>query len=67
MAGQLPRRFVFKIILLTIAGLFVFTAIISGWIESWLWMLQVGYQGIFWTLLSVQCEMFLAAFGLAFL
>jgi len=40
---------------------------ISSYIENWLWMSQLDYVGIFWTLLSVQCLMFCAAFIFAFL
>ena len=40
---------------------------ISSYIENWLWMSQLDYVGIFWTLLSVQCVMFCAAFIFAFL
>ena len=31
-------------------------AIISGVIQKWLWMQQLNYAGIFWTLLSVKCN-----------
>jgi uncharacterized membrane protein (UPF0182 family) len=37
-------------------------AFIPGWIQKWLWMRQVGYSGIFWTLLSVKWGLFCAAF-----
>ena len=39
----------------------------TGYVEKWLWMRQVDYIGIFWTLLSVQWTMFLPAFFFAFL
>ena len=40
---------------------------IAGYLEKWLWMRQLDYTGIFWTLLSVQSVMFCSAFVLAFL
>ena len=39
----------------------------SSYLEKWLWMRQLDYAGIFWTLLSVQCAMLCAAFAFAFL
>ena len=41
--------------------------VITGYTEKWLWMRQLDYAGIFWTLLSVQWAMFGAAFVFAFL
>jgi hypothetical protein len=40
---------------------------IAGYLEKWLWMQQLDYTGIFWTLLSVQWGMFCSAFVFAFL
>jgi uncharacterized protein len=40
---------------------------IAGDIEKWLWMRQLDYVGIFWTLLSVKWAMFCSAFVFAFL
>ena len=39
---------------------------LTGYVEQWLWMRQLDYVGIFWTLLSVQWAMGILAFGLAF-
>ena len=36
----------------------VVLGVITGYIEKWLWMRQLDYTGIFWTLLSVQWAMF---------
>jgi uncharacterized membrane protein (UPF0182 family) len=47
--------------------LVIILAGITSYIENWLWMSQLDYSGIFWTLLSVQCVMFCAAFVFAFL
>ena len=40
---------------------------IANYLEDWLWMRQLDYIGIFWTLLSVQWIMFCSAFVFAFL
>ncbi|MFY9655589.1 MAG: UPF0182 family protein, partial [Methylocystis sp.] len=42
-------------------------AILPGYVEKWLWMRQLDYASIFWTLLSVRWGMFFAAFLVAFL
>ena len=39
---------------------------LAGYIEKWLWMRQLDYVGIFWTVLSVQCAMGVLAFALVF-
>jgi len=50
------------------AVLLIFVLVgITGYIEKWLWMRQLNYTGVFWTLLSVKCAMFCAAFVFAFL
>ncbi len=40
---------------------------IAGYLQKWLWMRQLDYTGIFWTLLSVQWAMLCSAFVFAFL
>ena len=45
----------------------VILAGVAGYLEKWLWMRQLDYTGIFWTILSVQWAMFGSAFALAFL
>ncbi len=40
---------------------------IAGYVANWLWMRELNYLGIFWTLLSVQWVMFGSAFVFAFL
>ncbi len=42
-------------------------AFIASSIQEWLWMRQLGYTGVFWTLLSVRWELFCAAFVVALL
>jgi uncharacterized membrane protein (UPF0182 family) len=45
----------------------IILAIISGVIQKWMWMQQLNYAGVFWTLLSVKWQMFCWAFVVAFL
>lgn len=47
--------------------LIIFLAIIAGYVQKGLWMRQLDYSGIFWTLLSVRWAMFGAAFVFSFL
>jgi uncharacterized membrane protein (UPF0182 family) len=42
-------------------------AFIPSWIQKWLWMRQLNYAGIFWTLFSVRWGLFGAAFVVAVL
>jgi hypothetical protein len=58
-----PLKFIVAAIVVCIALLVV----ASGWIQKELWMRQLGYAGVFWTLLSLQWELFCAAFVVAFL
>ena len=53
----------------TVAALILLIAILlllTGFIQKWLWMRQLGYAGIFWTLLSVKWAMFCSAFVFVF-
>ena len=45
----------------------IILAILSGVIQKWLWMQQLNYAGIFWTLLSFKWQMFCLAFVATFL
>ena len=59
-----------RLLLLMIAAavlLVIVLGFITGYLEKWLWMRQLDYAGIFWTLLSVQWAMFCSAFVFAFL
>jgi len=58
-----PIRLAFIGAILVIAIL----AFIPSWIQKWLWMRQLNYVGIFWTLFSVRWGLFGAAFVVAFL
>jgi uncharacterized membrane protein (UPF0182 family) len=46
--------------------LMIAIGMVTGYLEKWLWMGQLHYTGIFWTLFSVQWTMFAAAFVFVF-
>ena len=47
--------------------MFIVVGGVTGYLQKWLWMEQLHYPGIFWTLFSVQWTMFAAAFVSVFL
>ena len=53
-----PVRLVFIGVILVVTIL----AFIPSWIQKWLWMRQLNYDGIFWTLFSVRWGLFGGAF-----
>jgi hypothetical protein len=63
---RFPRWRPLKFIIAT-AVLLITLAFIPGWIQKWLWMRQLGYAGVFWTIWSVRWELFAAAFVVALL
>jgi len=56
-----------KLIILAAVVLIAFLGFISGLIQKGLWMGQLGYSGVFWTLLSLRWGLFCAAFAVALL
>ena len=56
-----------RLILVAAVVLIALLVVISGWIQKGLWMGQLGYSGVFWTLLALRCELYCAAFVIAFL
>ena len=56
-----------KLIILAAVVLIALLAVISGLIQKGLWMGQLGYSGVFWTLLSLRWGLFCAAFAVALL
>ena len=62
-----PSRNLLRPIVLAAVFLIVVAVSIASYLEKWLWMRQLDYAGIFWTLLSVQWAMFCSAFVFAFL
>src|ERR1039458_1892014 len=77
--GEQPRRLAgeqrgafrlgrpLKLIIVAAAVLIALLAAISGWLQKWLWMREVGYSGVFWTLLALRWELFCGAFVVALL
>ncbi|MGA2596960.1 MAG: UPF0182 family protein [Bryobacteraceae bacterium] len=49
------------------ALLFIALIAIPGFLQKWLWMRQLDYGGIFWTLVSVRVGLTCSAFAFAFL
>ena len=64
---RFPRWRPLKFIIAAAIVLLALVAFIPGWIQKWLWMRQLGYAGIFWTIWSVRWELFAAAFVVALL
>jgi uncharacterized membrane protein (UPF0182 family) len=62
-----PRWRPLKFIITAVFVLIALVAFIPGWIQKWLWMRQLGYTGVFWTIWSVRWELFAAAFVVALL
>lgn len=63
-AGLLRRWGVHLIVAMLIGGALLD---IPSYLQKWLWMRQLGYLKIFWTLLDVQWGMFVLGFVFAFL
>ena len=62
-----PSRHLLRSIIVAAFLLIAVLAGIAGYLEKWLWMRQLDYVGIFWTLLSVRWVMFCSALVFAFL
>src|SRR5271166_5098326 len=62
-----PFRHLLRLVVAAAVLLIIVLGIITGYVQKWLWMRQLDYAGIFWTLLSVQWAMFCSAFVFAFL
>ena len=65
--GIFRRWRLLKFIIAAAFVLIALVAVIPGWIQKWLWMRQLGYVGVFWTIWSVRWELFAAAFVVALL
>ena len=68
----LPRshrvlHYLLQLLVPAVILLFILIGLVTGYLQNWLWMRQLHYTGIFWTLLSVQWTMFAAAFVIVFL
>jgi len=56
-----------KLTIVAAVVVIVLLAVISGLIQKELWMRQLGYSGVFWTLLSVRWKLFCVSFVVSFL
>jgi uncharacterized membrane protein (UPF0182 family) len=56
-----------KFIIAAAVVLIGLVSFIPGWIQKWLWMRQLGYVGVFWTIWSVRWELSVVAFVVALL
>ena len=65
--GMFRRWRLLKFIIAAAFVLIALCAVIPGWIQKWLWMRQLGYIGVFWTIWSVRWGLFAAAFLVALL
>ena len=63
-ALSIPTWLSVTVAVVLVAVLFVFG--LTGYVEKWLWMSQLNYAQIFWTVLSVQCAMGVATFVVVF-
>jgi uncharacterized membrane protein (UPF0182 family) len=64
--GARPRR-PLGLVIIGVISVSAILAIVPNWIQKWLWMRQVGYSSVFWTLFAVRWELFGAAFVFALL
>ena len=62
-----PSRHLLRYMIVAAFPLIVVLVAIARDLEKWLWMRQLDYVGIFWTLLSIQWAMFGSAFVFSFL
>ncbi len=53
---------IFWALLGTVIGLIILLSVVSGWVEKWLWMRELGYENIFWRLLSVKWALCASSF-----
>ena len=67
MGRKPPFRRPLSLLIAAVVLLVFVLGIVTGYLEKWLWMRQLDYTGIFWTLLSVQWAMFCSAFAFTFL
>jgi uncharacterized protein len=60
-------RRIFWYVLAAVIFVFIFLSLITGKLVEWLWMVQLGYETIFWRLLFIKLGWFGLAFILVFL
>jgi hypothetical protein len=59
-------RLVTQYLIPAVILLLIAVGMVTGYLEKWLWMKQLSYTGIFWTMFSVQWAMYAACFAVVF-
>jgi len=62
-----PNQRLLRISIAAVIGALLVLGAVLGIVQQWLWMKELGFLGVFWTLLSAKWAMFCAAFVVAFL
>jgi hypothetical protein len=65
--SHLVLHYVFQLLIPAVILLVIGISIFTGYLQKFLWMDQLHYAGIFWTLFFVQWSMFAVAFAVVFL
>lgn len=60
------RRHIFLRLWLLVIAVAILLTVTAGLVQKWLWMRQLHFLGIFWTILSVRWAMFGVAFAIVF-
>jgi uncharacterized membrane protein (UPF0182 family) len=66
----MKRRQLTKVVWLcagAVIALFVVLSLISGFLQDWLWMRQLGYQAVFWGIWFIKSSLFTVCFLCVFL
>jgi uncharacterized membrane protein (UPF0182 family) len=64
--SHLILHYLFQLLIPAAIFLFIGVSLVTAYLEKFLWMAQLHYTGIFWTLFSVQWAMFAVAFVVVF-
>jgi uncharacterized membrane protein (UPF0182 family) len=65
-ASHRTLRLVTQYVIPGVILLLIAVGMITGYLEKWLWMGQLHYNGIFWKMFSIQWTMYAASFGIVF-
>ena len=65
--GHLVLHYMFQLLIPAVILLFIVISFVSGYLQKFLWMQQLHYAGIFWTMFDVQWTMFAVSFVVVFL
>jgi uncharacterized membrane protein (UPF0182 family) len=65
-ASYRTLRLVTQYIIPGVILLLIVTGMVTGYLEKWLWMGQLHYTGIFWTMFSIEWTMYAVSFAIVF-